>query len=98
MKLCRHCRKSPASRARGLCYRCYYGRGVRTLYPSTSKYARHGVQDFNGHPRLPDFPTTAMPGSPAKIAILQQRAQLGVALWHPDDALVDRRHIPREVG
>jgi len=39
-----------------------------------------------------------MPGSPEKIAILQQRAQLGVELWHPADALLDRRHVPREVG
>lgn len=98
MRHCRHCRKGLATRSRGLCYRCYYGRGVRALYPSTSKYARHGVEDFNGRTRLPDFPTTAMPGSPEKIAILQQRAELGVALWHPDDELLDRRHVPRNVG
>ena len=98
MRICRHCRRAPVTRARGLCYRCYYGRGVRALYPSTSKFARHGVEDFNGRALLPPFPTPAMPGTPEKIAILQQRASLGVELWHPDDALLDRRHMPRDVG
>jgi hypothetical protein len=36
-------------------------------------------------PKTPE-PTTCMPGTPAKIAIMAARAELGEALWHPDDA------------
>jgi hypothetical protein len=56
------------------------------LYPSTSKFARRGVGDFNGEPRLPPTPTDALPGSPEKVEVLMERAHLGVALWHPQDA------------
>jgi hypothetical protein len=59
------------------------------LYPSTSKFARRGVGDFNGQSRLPPQPTSALPGSPEKVAILQERARLGFALWHPLDAPMD---------
>jgi hypothetical protein len=56
------------------------------MYPSTSKYARRGVSDFNGKGKLPSSPTGALPGSPEKVAILAERARLGQSLWHPDDA------------
>jgi hypothetical protein len=65
---------------------CYYTPGVRALYPSTSKYARRGHGIFAGKAPLPPFPTTALPGTPAKIAILEERARLKQCLWHPDDA------------
>lgn len=89
MPLCRHCRRLRATRPMGLCWTCYYTPGVRSLYPSTSKYARRGVRDFVisvvGSPRLPPEPTTALPGSEEKIEVLAERARLGVSLWHPDD-------------
>jgi hypothetical protein len=47
------------------------------------------VDDFNGEPRLPATPTSAVPGSPEKVAILIERARLGQALWHPLDAPMD---------
>jgi len=40
----------------------------------------------------------ALPGTPEKIAILTQRASLGQELFHPDDALVDRRLVPKFAG
>ena len=83
--LCRHCQKVRSNRPRGLCWSCYYTPGVRDLYPSTSKFARRGVKDFNGRARLPE-PTSALPGTPEKVAILEQRARLGQSLWHPLDA------------
>jgi hypothetical protein len=67
------------------------------LYPSISKFARRGILDFYGQSILPPCATRALPGSAEKIAVLQQRASLGVDLWHPDDAVLDRRTIPREV-
>jgi hypothetical protein len=63
---------------------------VRELYPSTSKFARRGVSDFNGQPTLAARPTAALPGTPEKVAVLIERARLGLSLWHPQDAPMDR--------
>jgi hypothetical protein len=82
---CRHCHRIPANRPRGLCWTCYYTPGIRARYPSTSKFAHRGLDDFNGAPSAAPFPTRALPGSPEKIHVLQERAQCGLALWHPDD-------------
>ncbi len=87
--MCRHCQKVRSNRPRGLCWSCYYTAGVRELYPSTSKFARRGVGDFNGAARRAAMPTSAPPGSPEKVATLCERARLGVDLWHPLDAPMD---------
>ena len=84
--ICRHCTKCKVNRPRGLCWSCYYTPGVKDLYPSTSKYARRGVGNFNGLAPLPPEPTTALPGTPEKAAVLAERARLKLALWHPLDA------------
>ena len=96
LELCRHCKRVRPNRPRGLCWSCYYKPGVRDRYPSTSKFARRGVQDFNGRVVLPPRPTQAMPGSPEKVAILEQRARLGQSLWHPDDARFNPDAEPAE--
>lgn len=85
MKICKHCQKKKANRPRGLCWTCYYTPGVREMHPSTSKFARRGIQDFNGKAALPE-PTHALPGTPEKVDVLMERARLGQQLWHPDDA------------
>ncbi|MFO0844836.1 MAG: hypothetical protein U0797_20965 [Gemmataceae bacterium] len=84
--LCRHCQKVRSNRPRGLCWSCYYRPGVRDQYPSTSKYARRGVTDFNGQTKGFDEPTEALPGTEQKVAILAERARRGLSLWHPSDA------------
>lgn len=84
--LCRHCQQFSASRPRRLCWTCYYTPGVRDLYPSTSKHARRGEGNFYRNAPLPTFPTAALPGSPEKIAVLEERVRLKQSLWHPDDA------------
>jgi hypothetical protein len=84
--ICRHCDQSKVNRPRGLCWSCYYTPGVKDLYPSTSKYARRGVGNFAGRAPLPAAPTTAAPGSPEKLAVLEQRAKLKQSLFHPCDA------------
>jgi hypothetical protein len=97
--LCRHCNRVRSNRPRGLCWSCYYRPGVRELYPSTSKFARRGVDDFNGKVALPHAPTSAMPGSPEKVEVLAQRARLRQNLWHPLDAPNDLLALPlAEVG
>lgn len=83
--ICKHCSKAKVNRPRGLCWGCYYTPGVKDLYPSTSKYARRGVGNGNGNAPLPE-PTTAVPGTPEKMAVLELRAKLRQALWHPLDA------------
>jgi hypothetical protein len=85
---CRNCATSRANRPRGLCWSCYYAPGVREKYPSTSKFAQRGVTDFNGRAPLP-VPTRALPGTPEKVAVLEERARLGQALWHPRDATLE---------
>lgn len=87
--MCRHCGQSRVSRPRGLCWTCYYTPGLRTLYPSTSKYGQRGVSDTNARATPPPFPTTALPGSPEKIAVLAERAQNHQQLWHPRDGMLD---------
>ena len=96
--LCKHCQKASVSRPRGLCWSCYYAPGVRDLHPSTSRYARRGLDDFNGRVSLPPFPTGALPGSPEKVAILEQRARQRQALWHPQDAPMDAESFLLGVG
>jgi hypothetical protein len=84
--VCRHCGRKKAGRPRGLCWTCYQTLDIRERYSSTSKFGRRGVLDFNGASQLPAAATGALPGSPEKVAVLQQRASRREALWHPEDA------------
>lgn len=85
--VCRHCRRRAVNRPRGTCWSCYYTPGVRNLYPSR---ARRGVGLGNPSASLavPE-PTAAVPGTPEKVAVLEERARLGQRLWHPADAVRD---------
>src|ERR1700738_4931506 len=96
--LCRHCARVPVNRPRGLCWSCYYTPGLRERYPSTSKFARRGIGNFHGRVELPRLPTSAPPGSAEKVAILEQRARMGQALWHPNDARIDTEVRLLQVG
>jgi hypothetical protein len=87
--LCRHCQQSNVNRPRGLCWTCYYTPGVRELYPSTSKFARRGVGDYNGRSPLPALPTPALPGTSEKVTVLEERARMRQSLWHPNDATLE---------
>ncbi len=82
---CRHCGQRNSSRSRGLCWTCYYLPGVRDSYSVLGKFARRGLPDFNGRVAAPAEATRARPGSPEKLAVLEQRAQLRQSLWHPLD-------------
>lgn len=87
---CVHCRVHVACRARGLCWGCSLDPAVRALYPMKSgAYALpHVGLEHDESPRpLPRTPTDHPPGSPGKIAVLAQRAERGLQLFHPDDAL-----------
>jgi hypothetical protein len=94
---CRHCGRKHAARPRGLCWTCYQTLDIRRQYASLSKFGRRGVLDFYGSGELPAAPTTALPGSFEKVAVLQQRASRRETLWHPDDApfgaSLERAHL-----
>lgn len=94
--VCRHCGRGKVNRPRGLCWTCYYTDGVKDMYPSTSKYARRGVGNFNGNAAAPPEPTTAAPGTAEKMAVLELRAKLKQALWHPFDAQYEGDPRPLE--
>ena len=89
---CLHCRASPASRPRGLCYRCYDTLRIRAPYPPIRKKSRRGIKcrrgiapNYNGLSTLPEGPTEALPGTPEKIAVLSERARQLTGLWHRED-------------
>lgn len=84
--VCRHCNRNRVGRPRGLCTACYYRPGVRDLYPSTHPFARFGSGQGTGNRPLPPEPTRHPPGSPGKLAVLEERAAAGVGLHHPRDA------------
>lgn len=98
---CRHCAWNVQCRPRGLCSPCFYS-PARELYPpgsanpATAKYARRGIVDGPGRFRLPELPTTALPGTPEKLAVMEQRAEARVALFHPADARWPGDPRPRE--
>lgn len=82
---CRKCGHDKVNRPRGLCWNCYYTPGVKDQLPSTSKYARRGLG--NGRYAVPlPTPTTAVPGTPEKLAVLEDRAKAGESIFHPADA------------
>ncbi len=80
--MCRHCGKVAISRPRRLCWVCH--REHRHLY-ALACYRSEVVDRFGGY-ALPPSPTDALPGTPEKVAVIEERARLGLRLWHPGDA------------
>lgn len=80
---CRHC-DLPGRRPKGLCWRCFNTPEINEQYRSTSKYCRRGVSE-HGSGEFGE-PTSALPGTEDKIRVLEDRAALGLALFHPADA------------
>ncbi len=103
--LCRHCKRRLAARGkRGLCFADHCDPAIRALYPSESKFSSrwtwHGIPDTERVPPPPDRPTSATPGTEAKLLVLTERARRGRSLWHPYDARVDdegRRRLARRL-
>src|SRR4051812_38964247 len=88
---CAECGRVCGARVRrALCRGCYNAPDVRARHPQTGSLAGLQGQSTNErdtHRRvfpLPE-PTTAYPGTPAKVAVLAERRRRGEALWHPHD-------------
>jgi hypothetical protein len=89
---CKHCGKKPGRRVRrrGLCSACYDDLTIRSQYAAQAadRSAPGAGQEFNGPAKLPRRPTAAAPGSRGKIAVLAQRAQGRLSLFHPADLIM----------
>ena len=87
VKPCRHCNRREGTRGRGLCFTCFVDSAVRGQYPSPHAVnGRRGVGNGNVSARPLPAPTAAWPGTPEKLAVMIERAEHGLSLWHPDDA------------
>lgn len=83
---CIHCKTRKGQRVRRLCHSCYCDQAIRALYPiNKTTVGFGGRQDFNGQPRRPSKPTRYIPGTEAKIRVMQLRASRGESVFHPDD-------------
>jgi hypothetical protein len=82
--LCRHCGKRIACRTSDLCTPCYNVAEIRQKYRHLAKSSDHRGVGTAGS-RMPSRPTRALPGTPEKVAVLEQRAARNEALWHPKD-------------
>ena len=83
---CRHCRnpKRTVNRPRGLCWYCFYTPGVKERYRMFVHRSEVG-KFHTGGPTQP-IPTTAAPGTPEKLQVLEARARAGQHVFHPADA------------
>lgn len=54
--------------------------------------ARRTMPEVGPEPPMPDLPTEADPGSPAKLWVLKARLALGQCLFHPDDKWLSRQY------
>ncbi len=53
-------------------------------------FGQWGTVDTEGVPPLPDQPTLAIPGTPEKISVMEERAAACRQLKHPGDASMDQ--------
>jgi hypothetical protein len=80
---CRCC-GAPKSRWRGLCHRCWRGPSVRERYPSLPPCGKRPDEPRGSRPL--GEPTSALPGSPAKLLVLMARAARHEELFNARDA------------
>jgi hypothetical protein len=59
---------------------------IRHQYDPVSYHGRRGIGNLRGAVPLPDEPTTALPGTPEKLAVFELRAAANRQLHHPADA------------
>ncbi len=87
-KVCRHCGRRRANRARGLCWTCSTNPEIREQYPSRTANP-NGLGSGRWYAPLPPSPTRARPGTAAKLRVLEARAAAGLSLFHPEDPCLE---------
>ena len=92
---CRHCERVLVIYSRRLCRFCWADPDVRSSYPLESgmnnQYSpgRKAIPDVcRSVDPLPEEPTGAWPGSPEKVAVMEQRARAQTSLFHPEDPVI----------
>lgn len=85
-KTCRECRRSSDWQRRGLCVVCYSQSSIRERYPRATEHGR-GLGRRRGLPATD--PTTAAPGSSAKIEVMIGRLERGEELFHSNDPRIN---------
>lgn len=94
-KKCRHCKRKPACRSRGLCWTCFYDRKIRDQYPTQKYRGRIGTiyrgptEEQAELAKVPPEPTLAVPGSAEKIEVMQGRVDRGQPVCVKGDATFD---------
>lgn len=82
--ICLYCKKEKPHRNRGLCWSCYNKHRHLYSHIVRDKSARRGYGSGTVSPKKPQ-PTTAPPGSNAKVVVLMNRARNGESLHHEND-------------
>lgn len=98
--ICLNCNSNAEQRKRGLCKSCYQRKNVRLKFPAMKlgRPRKHVVEreaiagavnseDFDTEKVLPDddSSTDAVPGSEAKMRVMEDRAARGRCVFHPGD-------------
>lgn len=83
---CLHCGRIGDAARRGLCGRCYYRRELWASYPRCESPRSKRGAGITPTLSIPFVPTSALPGSAEKVAVLEQRLAACLPLFHPDDA------------
>ncbi len=78
--VCTTCKRTHLIYARGKCQVCY----KRLVAAGVTK--RNPLYTEPAYARLPDAPTTAIPGTPEKLKVIHERARAKRQLFHPFDA------------
>jgi hypothetical protein len=83
--VCLNCKRPRAMKGRGLCWSCYDTPRVRRRFPAID-VGRRAPTDAPppGPAGLPE--PTGVPPGPDKVAVLADRFERRLSLWHPLDA------------
>lgn len=90
---CRNCDRKLISRPRLLCATCHADASIRHRYDPRPGCARRGLGGTTGRGVRPALPTSAPPGSLAKMREMQRRIERGETVDHPGD----NREVVREL-
>ena len=91
---CVHCGQVGNIGRRDLCKLCYRQKHIRRLYPRVWRDNRVGAGLVRPANPIPFVPTTALPGTLAKILVIEERLANCLPLFHPDDARPSKGILP----
>lgn len=99
IRICAHCKERKNIIARGCCSTCYHNPAIVKNYPKQNRGPKKGFRHVGDmkwfrpkqlgekRGRMPDEPTTALPGTEEKMMVMRARLERGEHLYHPRDAV-----------